>query len=504
MSMGAQTATGLDSGDASRARAVSVARAALAIAIIACAAAFSFRSTVHGRYLMGDFKAFYCASRVALARENPYALAPMARCERRAVVIPAPLPGYTLAALAPLAALPFAAAAVLWLVILCGATALAIALLVRMNAGDAWTIAVASSIALVAVSFPVGQLLPVAVAGLVLAAFGAARGKTGFVASGVALTMLEPQLGMCVAIACVALSHRTAVTAIAVVAGLGLLSLLFLGVSENVAYVREVLPAHVQAELPAFFQYSLSSALYRLGVGGTAAIDAGKASWICMLAVTAWVARSALARAHPESAILAAGAFSVAGGPYLHADHVVFALPAALWLARNAPRSGAIAAAVALAALNLLTGFLAAGTIVLEPVIAAWVAAAYGKSARAALYGATAALGSIVICLVVVAKTGLSFAPSAVLQPAVGLAQSQWAAFIATDSSSGSPAWWFMKAPVWFGIAATAAMTIAARLRGTYALRCEVPYAPGVARTSTPTSAAASSQLVSRPYQSSH
>src|SRR5579883_636545 len=64
-------------------------------------------------FWMGDFRAFYCAARVAAHRADPYLTEPLRSCEvaigttpffrkNPGVTIPAPLPGYAIAALMPL------------------------------------------------------------------------------------------------------------------------------------------------------------------------------------------------------------------------------------------------------------------------------------------------------------------------------------------------------------------------------------------------------------------
>ncbi|MGB6953399.1 MAG: hypothetical protein WBE15_15780, partial [Candidatus Cybelea sp.] len=77
-------------------------------------------------FFAGDFRAFYCAARVASQGADPYQTQPLGGCERSVgsdaffrknpgVTIPAPLPGYAIAALIPLAQLPYAIAVACWL-----------------------------------------------------------------------------------------------------------------------------------------------------------------------------------------------------------------------------------------------------------------------------------------------------------------------------------------------------------------------------------------------------
>src|SRR5215469_9327889 len=90
----------------------------------------------------GDFRAFYCAGRLLTEGADPYRDGPLHACETAngphllfekepGVTVPAPLPGYTIAALAPLSRLPFAAATAIWIAILVCATFCAALLLAR-------------------------------------------------------------------------------------------------------------------------------------------------------------------------------------------------------------------------------------------------------------------------------------------------------------------------------------------------------------------------------------
>ncbi|HEY6450482.1 MAG TPA: hypothetical protein VIX60_07375, partial [Candidatus Cybelea sp.] len=78
----------------------------------------------HTGFLMGDFRAFYCAARVVSHAGDPYRTEPLRSCETSigsqrffeknpGVTIPAPLPAYAIATLVPLSLLPFGVAATL-------------------------------------------------------------------------------------------------------------------------------------------------------------------------------------------------------------------------------------------------------------------------------------------------------------------------------------------------------------------------------------------------------
>src|ERR1700722_17115235 len=107
---------------------------AAAVAIVLCAAAVTFVIAGRGLVRLGhdgpitnptDFRAFYCAAKVAAQGRDPYLAEPLRTCAQQAlrsvgldgvkqVVIPAPLPPYALAVLRPLTALPYLEASATW------------------------------------------------------------------------------------------------------------------------------------------------------------------------------------------------------------------------------------------------------------------------------------------------------------------------------------------------------------------------------------------------------
>ena len=95
-------------------------------------------------YVMGDFRAFYCAGAAIAQHANPYLEEPLRGCERdagppfepaflRPVALPAPLPPYALTLFVPFASLPFPLAAVLYGLLLIAAMTAATALLARVT-----------------------------------------------------------------------------------------------------------------------------------------------------------------------------------------------------------------------------------------------------------------------------------------------------------------------------------------------------------------------------------
>ncbi|HEY9084314.1 MAG TPA: glycosyltransferase 87 family protein [Candidatus Tyrphobacter sp.] len=463
-------------------RAWSTVRAPAAILIVGLAVAAYAPAVFHAHgFAMGDFKAFYCSARAVLHHENPYSAVPLGACEsqpapwplfvaRQGAVLPAPLPGYLIGLFTIVAWLPFQAAVVVWLLALIAATISAIAILARVLNLDPWNLAVGLSLILVANALVIGQIVPIAMLGIALAALGARRRSAALVGCGSALAFFEPQVGIAVALVCALLSRRFALVVAVVAVALLLISVTVLGLSENVEYVRTVLPAQALAELHAAIQYSLSWILAGLGMSAGWALRIGQLWWLAMLGAAAWFARSPHARAKPEIAVLAAPAFTVVGGPYLHIHHVALAVPAALWLASTPGRAPwiRIAAAVAIC-VPLLDIFIMMGRIgfalplAFVCVVASWLGAAYGRGAIAGLWSALAAVVAVWLVALAFIVGGFGFSGSASMQQlSPATAQASWAQFVATHYVATGWPIWLVKAPTWFGVLATAIGLMAA------------------------------------------
>ncbi len=447
-------------------------RGPIALALILSAFAISSANVVHGRFAMGDFKAFYCAGRVVAQRRDPYATPPISQCEsipapkalfvtKPGEVLPAPLPSYAVAAFVPLGILPFTLACVIWLLVLAGAIALSVWLFARAGVGDAWNLALALSLTLVAVCLPVGELPPIALLGIALAVWSARAGRPWTFAFGLALIFTEPQIGIAALVASCALGRRFAVPALATAAALGSIGLATLGVAGNLEYFRVVLPAHLLSELPSVLQYSLSWILYQAGVAPGPAILAGRISWIVMLGVTYLFARSRFARERPEIALLAAPAFAVVGGPFLHLDHIALAIPAAMWLATQRPSPLRIAAVLGLA-IPVLYVFSIFRLSALVPFLSGWIGTARRREATSGLRAALAVIVVLALIAGIAVRTGTGSIQIPPVQPLpASLPQAAWAQYIGKHFVMTGWVIWLVKAPMWLAILCTAGRFLA-------------------------------------------
>lgn len=435
--------------------------------VTAAVAAFALQTGVVTRtgFFMGDFRAFYCAARVAAQGGNPYHAEPLRSCEvglgttrffqkNPGVVIPAPLPGYVVGVLVPLASMPFPVACTLWLMLALLAWLACVVTLARF-AGIPWEVGAAVfGISLGALSLPFGEVVPLALGFICVAAYLASTGRTqaaAFVAAG---SMVEPHLGLPV---CVALGvwRSAARVPLAIAAGaLAAISLVALGANVNLEYFANVLPAHALSELTRDTQYSLSAVLAALGLPAAAALRAGLIWYLAMMAAGI-LAGGALAKRTGNAAFILCvpAAFSVFGGTFIHLTQVAAALPAAVLLAGIAePRRRALAI-VALLLLAVPWGWSISPALLVALVPVAYLAWQYSSARLSATLIAAIAAVALTFGLNELIASAPPHGAHA-LAPAIDprLAEAAWSRFT-HHGSTNTLASWLLRLPTWIGLA---------------------------------------------------
>jgi hypothetical protein len=285
------------------------------------------------------------------------------------VTIPAPLPGYALAALIPLALLPFTAAAVIWTMLLLLAWYACIATLSRF-AGIGWDVALAIfALSLGMLSLPFGEVVPLSLAGICIAAYCAWSGRATAAAIAAAASMIEPHLGLPVCVALAWWRPATRVPLAVAFVALASLSIATLGVATNVEYFASVLPMHALSEATRDTQYSLTAILAAVGVPQIEAVRAGTLWYLAML-VAGVLTSGALARRFGNDAFLCCipPAFAVFGGTFIHLTQIAAALPAAALLVTYSKRPYHVFALVALIALAVPWGWSVSPALLMAPV----------------------------------------------------------------------------------------------------------------------------------------
>lgn len=432
-----------------RAAAILAALAFLTIAF------FGVRATLIAHTFMGDFRAFYCAGELAREGTFDYSLDRIAPCESREVpggyfaatpslVVPAPLPGYAIAPFAASSLLDYAPATVVWWLVLLAATVLA-----------AWVVALLGwarfDVALVAfafpaaiVSMPLGELPPIALAGIALCALGMQRDAVWLRISGFVLAATQPQMAVALAIAMVSARPKTWREVAAVALILGVASVATIGLAQNVAYVRDFLPAHVASEILRVQQYTVSWVFAELGAPLGVAAWIGRVVYVIALACAAVVSRRVARAGEFAGAIAVAIAIALLGGPFVHLDHLLCALPAALWLASRKSVSGIVAAV--LLALPVTSIFANPFLVFAVAIFTFWIASSYGISRRRSAYAALGAMAIAVALAVLSVRFGFAF------RSAAHDSGNAWATYVATHNVVGGVLVWIVKAPLWIAL----------------------------------------------------
>lgn len=420
-----------------------------------------------------DFHAFTCATRTALAGANPYLQEPLASCEARAlaaylpagssgVAMPAPLPGYVFAVLAPLAVLSFAAAAALWFCVLVLALVLTTGALGRLTSLPWFVLALSVTCADGVASLTLGQLAPIGVLALVLCALALRAQRPYLAAASAAGTLLVPQVGVPVVLALFVWERRARVPVAGAVLVLAAISLAMLGLGANLEYVVRVLPAHAASEMGFVRQYALAPVLYQLGVPARVALAIAAPVAVASAAAGILLAgRLACSESDRAWIALVPSVFALLGSTFTHAHTLAFALPGALLLGARRG-GGAWSAKLGLLALAIPWQPTAA-TVYLVPLylLTAFALArrVWGWPLERSLF-LTVLVGAVLLVEDALWLRHVATAAPAgaiVFHAAPGaLAEASWQAMLAVVGSTADPATWFARACALGGLAALA------------------------------------------------
>ncbi|TAM62138.1 DUF2029 domain-containing protein [bacterium] len=431
-------------------------------ALMVLAVAFSIpRFAMRQSPWMIDFKAFYCAATTATQRDDPYLQQPLYDCEskstgpflvhtRNHIVVPAPLPGYAIAAFVPLSLLPYRMAAGVWALVLIGAFVLSVHVLSLLTGIERWVVFSASFLPLIVFPLAAGNPAPISICAISLCALWLRHERYALAAAAATVAMIEPHLALPIVISLALWAPRSRPVLMIGILALAALSFAFLGLSENVEYMTRVLPAQTAAELRHIFQFSLSAVLYAFGLSATAAAHYGELSYLVMALLGILVAGRLYANGRdPAYLVFAPAAFVVLGGPYMHADQIAAAIPLALVLSTKTEQ-GRLLAVLALLLLAVPWEFVAfTGDPIIVATLAVLVLACCFLGMRLGLVLTVIATLALVLLNVWLPHTGtLAHATG---QPRA-LAEASWTIEVAATYSHGSAAAWWSRALTWVGL----------------------------------------------------
>ncbi|MBV9333498.1 MAG: DUF2029 domain-containing protein, partial [Candidatus Eremiobacteraeota bacterium] len=428
-----------------------------------------------------DARAYYCAATLLREGRDPYEAAPLHACERdtpapyyrppQRVTVPAPYPPYALALFAPLTALRFADATIVWWMLLALAivgAAYALAAIVRAPFRIAWA---ALALAVGLTTLAAGNVLPVALCALILTALALARKRYVWAAVAATAAMIEPQIGLPALIALGVAVPASRLPLGIGIALLGALSFSTAGIATTLQYFTAVIPAHALAEVSRDNQYSLSTILAAIGAPDASAALAGTVSYAIATAAGVIVAlRLADRYAAPAAIVLVPPAFALLGGSFVHTAEIAAAVPAALLLVTN-DRTRApwlLAALLLLAVPWMMATSVALFLAPLAPV--AYLLYVLGARDRTLALAGTVVAFAIVVGLFYAAAGAPHVAAVAHPHPPIDprLAEASWRDYVLGNSTNNA-AMWLLRLPTWLGLLALVAGAVTLARRASHA-----------------------------------
>jgi len=446
---------------------------ALALTLVAFAWLYASRDRINTSAFGYDFVAFYCGASIASEGGDPYRTEPLRTCEHRVgrqfrpdsrLVVPAPLPGYALAFVAPLTRLSYPRALAFWSVLLLLAYAVCVVTVIRLSGLSLPVVIAATALSLGIVSLFLGQLVPIALAALCLAATAVERKRPSEAAAWCALALLEPHLAL-PAIAALFVARRAMRAPLAIALGaLVALSFAFLGPALNFEYVARVLHAQVASEIARSDQLSPVALAYHLGLNENVAVTLGSATYVAAAALGVALALAATRRGGARAAlVLVPPAIALLGAPYIHVQHLAFALPAALFLLGRTEWKAPAMLAVFLLAIPWIVPYDATP---LAPFAALAVAVlACGLLGLSPLRGAGLGLAAAALVFLIQASLAPHVPPPPSAYAAISgtdLAQADWRILIAAGFRDDVPLLTALALPTWIALIALVVAAIAA------------------------------------------
>lgn len=303
-----------------------------------------------------NLNALYCAGRLVAKADDPYLFQPLSWCERStasrfAVMAPEPAPGYDLAIIAPLTALPFRVFALACFAAMAVAFCVALGTLATLtNRHPLLTGTAFAPLAIVCARH--GELFTlVCVSALCLCAFFLSRKRFAPAAIAAAVAMCQPEFGLPAALSLLIFAPRTRPALVAAAVVLAVLSIAVLGVSANVRYFLGELPRHARAEIAFPGQYGIPWIVHALGARTSVALAAGFLVFILAIVLMLALANAfSKAACRHEALVLIPPLAAVCAGISVYEWSVILAIPAALVFSEYATRWRAAAVALVLVA----------------------------------------------------------------------------------------------------------------------------------------------------------
>ncbi|MGC9991857.1 MAG: hypothetical protein ABSD52_05610 [Candidatus Cybelea sp.] len=407
-----------------------------------------------------DFQDFYCAGEALDRHADPYRYEPLHACEHRVNqsdayrhdpnrIVPAPIPPYDLPPFELAARMGFPAARTI--------DVIAILLAVAVAIGGLVSIGIPLDLAALALVLPAGyllldagQIVPFALAALVLCGVALALRRNVIAGVLAALTMIEPHLGLPVWISVVLLVPRSRPAAVVTGVLMALAGVLVVGPAGAIEYLSRVLPAQAAAEAGYAYQYSLTYLLVTAGLPQGAALAAGQLSYAAVLAVGIWLGSKLATTLHRRELVAYfPAACSVIGGAYVHMVDLAIAVPAALVLATYSRAASRTIATLALCLLAVpwIDVWITKKLFLSSLFVVAAILFRQGL-APAVSVGAFAAIAAAIYCFELRPPAPFAALTAMTAARPGDLAQQAWRTYVLALRTAALP-WLAIKIPTW-------------------------------------------------------
>ena len=292
--------------------------------------------------ILRDFNAFYCAGESVRTGQDPYLAEPLGTCERKTkpkifqagqanLTLPAPLPPYDLLFLAQISRLPYVTAAFFWTVGLLIAYAATTWLIADMARIRITTVAIVLAPTVAYGCAVMGEIMPITLAGLAIAAWMQSHNKPMTATTGAILAMTSPHVGLPTATALFLYSPKTRIPLLISAVILIATCIATVGPTITLEYFANVLPAHALSEVASTSQMSLTAVAHAVRLPDQTAAYIGTISYFAMFALAVATARRLWTQnPHDPLIVLAPATIILLGGVFLHVTQMAAALPCAL------------------------------------------------------------------------------------------------------------------------------------------------------------------------------
>lgn len=434
----------------------------LSIAVLTASVLFIAAAAMGSQHY--DFRAFYCAGRVARLGSDPYRTQPLYTCEKTLTEtdtawltngpLPAPFPPYVIATVfEPVSLLAYRVAASLWTVALFASLGLSIVLLAKVARCHPSLPAAALCLSAGIASVSFGEIVPLFFVCLCGSMYAAQRKQWHIAGILASCTLIEPHLGLPVCAALALFQPRCRLTIACGLAALAAVSLSAFGWTRTLEYLHPVLHYHALSEIGSDRQFAFSTVLHWLGVGDSAALALGMGSYIVAVLGGIVVARG-LDRRFGDAAFLVAipASFALLGGVFLHVTQMIAALPLALLLLRALPEAK-VAVAASLTLLAVPWVWQINPLVTIAAVFVAFAIAWEACGMKAFLIAAAPALACVALFMAA-GTPGIKAAAVPSVRSTIDPAFSErgWADQNARYLSTGSADAWARRAPTWAGL----------------------------------------------------